>query len=39
LLARREEQRMSPIQVHDGDGDVHVSLPAHLFTRIARQVV
>jgi len=31
--------RSIEIQVHDGDGDVHVSLPAGLFSRIARQIV
>jgi hypothetical protein len=29
--------RKIEIQVHDRNGDVHVSLPAHLFTRVARQ--
>lgn len=27
------------IQVHDRDGDVRISLPAHLFSRVARQFV
>ncbi len=30
--------RSIEIQVHDPDGDVQVSLPAHLFTRVARQL-
>jgi hypothetical protein len=34
-----KQGRSIEIQVHGNDGDVHVSLPAHLFTRIARQVV
>jgi hypothetical protein len=31
--------RTIEIRVHGGDGDVHISLPAHLFTRVARQLV
>lgn len=31
--------RTIEIRVHGDDGDVHVSLPAHLFTRVARQLV
>jgi len=34
-----KEGRSITIQVHDQDGDVNISLPAHLFTRVARQVV
>jgi hypothetical protein len=34
-----KEGRSIKIQVHDRDGDVNISLPAHLFTRVARQVV
>jgi hypothetical protein len=31
--------RTIEIRVHGDDGDVHVSLPAHVFTRVARQFV
>jgi hypothetical protein len=34
-----KEGRSIEIQVHDQDGDVRISLPVHLFTRVARQVV
>lgn len=34
-----KEGRSIKIEVHDQDGDVHISLPAHLFTRVARQFV
>jgi hypothetical protein len=30
--------RSIEIRVHDQDGDIQVSLPAHLFTRVARQL-
>jgi len=29
--------RTIEIRVHDHDGDVNISLPAHIFTRVARQ--
>jgi len=34
-----KEGRSIEIQVHDRDGDVHISLPAHLFSRVARTFV
>ena len=34
-----KEGRSINIQVHDHDSNVNISLPAHLFTRVARQFV
>ena len=34
-----KEGRSIEIQVHDRDGDVNISLPAHLFSRVARTFV
>jgi len=34
-----KEGRSINIEVHDHDGTVSISLPAHLFTRVARQIV
>jgi hypothetical protein len=34
-----KEGRSINIQVHDHDANVNISLPAHLFTRVARQFV
>ena len=34
-----KEGRNIEIRIHDHDGTVNVSLPAHLFTRVARQLV
>jgi hypothetical protein len=33
-----KEGRSIHIEVHDHDGNVNISLPAHLFTRVARQI-
>ncbi|HKI00695.1 MAG TPA: hypothetical protein VKK31_01825 [Thermoanaerobaculia bacterium] len=34
-----KEGRSIEIRVHDRNGDIHITLPAHLFTRVAHQFV